>query len=148
MLDFNIEKVLEHLPHRYPFLLVDRVLDYVKNERLTAIKNVTYNEPYFMGHFPERPVMPGVLIVEAIAQATGLLAFITEDQKPKEGGLYFLTGIDNTRFKRVVEPGDQLTLEVQVTRIRKEICKFKGTASVNGELACTTDLMTFRREGE
>ena len=103
----DIHEVLNHLPHRYPFLLVDRVVEYVSGKSLTALKNVSYNEPYFTGHFPQRPVMPGVLIIEALAQATGILAFLSTETVPSDGTLYYLVGIDNCRFKQPVEPGDQ-----------------------------------------
>ena len=117
MTTLDIHKVLEHLPHRYPFLLIDRVVEYKKDESITAIKNVTINEPFFQGHFPHHPVMPGVLIVEAMAQACGLLAFMSLDMKPgSTTGVLYLVGIDNARFKRPVEPGEQLRIKVVVTR--------------------------------
>lgn len=141
----DIHAILKQLPHRYPFLLVDRVLELQRNERILAIKNVTFNEPYFMGHFPGRPVMPGVLILEALAQAAGLLAFDAMGQVPDENNIYYFVGIDGARFKRPVEPGDQLTLEVSVDRIRAGIYKFNATARVGEELACEAQLMCTKR---
>ncbi len=124
----DIHEILNHLPHRYPFLLIDRVVDLVPGERLTALKNVTINEPFFPGHFPHRPVMPGVLILEAMAQATGILAFKTEDKLPDSNSLYYFVGIDNERFKQPVEPGDQLLLEVRLNRTRRGVWAFSGVA--------------------
>ena len=131
----DIHAILKQLPHRYPFLLVDRVLELQRNERILAIKNVTFNEPYFMGHFPGRPVMPGVLILEALAQAAGLLAFDAMGQVPDENNIYYFVGIDGARFKRPVEPGDQLHLEITIDRVRAGIWKFKGVARVGDEVA-------------
>ena len=113
----DIQDILQHLPHRYPFLLIDRVTEFTAGESLTGYKNVTYNEPFFQGHFPERPVMPGVLILEAMAQATGLLAFRTVERGAKRESLYFLVGIDKARFKRPVEPGDQLILKANLKMV-------------------------------
>lgn len=137
----NIHEVLQYLPHRYPFLLVDKVVDYEKGVRLTAIKNVTINEPFFPGHFPHHPVFPGVLIMEALAQATGILAFLTSDTKPTENSLYYFAGIDNARFKKPVEPGDQMVLEVEVVKHKRSIWKFKGVAKVDGVVVASADLM-------
>lgn len=148
MPELDIHEVLRYLPHRYPFLLVDRVLDYTKGESLTAIKNVTVNEPQFTGHFPHRPVMPGVLILEALAQATGILAFISTDSRPSEDSLYYFVGIDKARFKRPVEPGDQLLMEVSVTRRMKDIWKFDARAKVNDTLVASAELMCARAEIE
>jgi len=137
----DIHKVLQMLPHRYPFLLVDRVLDYTKGDRLTAIKNVTINEPFFPGHFPNRPVMPGVLVVEAIAQACGLLTFVSEENLLTENGVFLFVGIDKARFKRQVEPGDQLRFEVKMVRKMRGIWMYQGNAFVGEELACSAELM-------
>lgn len=142
----DIYEVLQHLPHRYPFLLVDRVTDYKENEYLVAIKNVSYNEPYFPGHFPHRPVMPGVLILEALAQATGILAYKTTAQKPAATSLYYFVGIDKARFKQPVEPGDQLTLEVKVIKTMRGVWKFDGKASVDGKVVCEAELMCAERD--
>jgi 3-hydroxyacyl-[acyl-carrier-protein] dehydratase len=137
----DIHKVLSLLPHRYPFLLIDKVLDYEKDKRLLAIKNVTYNEPYFNGHFPIRPVMPGVLIVEAMAQATGLLAMESNPETVGETSIYLFVGIDKARFKRPVEPGDQLQIEVVQTGMRRGIGMFSCTAEVDGKVAATAEIM-------
>ena len=141
MNSIDIHKVLQMLPHRYPFLLVDRVLDYTKGDRLTAIKNVTINEPFFPGHFPSRPVMPGVLVVEAIAQACGLLTFVSEEDLLTEKGVFLFVGIDKARFKRQVEPGDQLRFEVKMVRKMRGIWMYQGNAFVGEELACSAELM-------
>lgn len=131
------------LPHRYPFLLIDRVIDYVPSERLTAIKNVTINEPFFNGHFPARPVMPGVLMIEAMAQAGGILYFQTHiDKGTPDAGLMFLAGIDEARFKRVVEPGDQLRIEVAPLKIRGKIWRLKGEVFVEDKLACSAEILS------
>jgi 3-hydroxyacyl-[acyl-carrier-protein] dehydratase len=137
----NINEVKNYLPHRYPFLLIDKVLDFEIGKRLTAIKNVTFNEPQFTGHFPNQPIMPGVLIVEALAQATGILAFKSEVGKPQEGQIYMLVGVDNARFKRMVEPGDQLKLEVEVITVKRGIWKFKGIAYVDEQIVTSAELM-------
>lgn len=142
----NIHEVLEYLPHRYPFLLIDRVLDFRAGEFLIAIKNVTVNEPFFPGHFPHRPVFPGVLIMEALAQATGILAFKSTDSKPDDKRLYYFAGIDKARFKRPVEPGDQLQLEVNVIKSKRGIWKFKGEAKVDGRVVASADLMCAEQE--
>jgi 3-hydroxyacyl-[acyl-carrier-protein] dehydratase len=144
----DIHEILNHLPHRYPFLLIDRVVDLVPGERLTALKNVTINEPFFPGHFPHRPVMPGVLILEAMAQATGILAFKTEDKLPDSNSLYYFVGIDNARFKQPVEPGDQLLLEVRLNRTRRGVWAFSGEAKVDGKVVAAADLMCAKREIE
>ena len=137
----NINEVKNFLPHRYPFLLIDRVLDFEVGKRLTAIKNVTFNEPQFTGHFPSQPIMPGVLIIEALAQATGILAFKSEVGRPQEGQIYMLVGVDNARFKRMVEPGDQLKLEVEVMTVKRGIWKFKGVAYVEDKVVTSAELM-------
>jgi len=137
----NINEVKNFLPHRYPFLLIDRVIDFETGKRLTAIKNISFNEPQFTGHFPSQPIMPGVLIIEALAQATGILAFKSEVGRPQEGQIYMLVGVDNARFKRIVEPGDQLKLEVEVITVKRGIWKFKGTAYVDGKVVTSAELM-------
>ena len=144
MPEINYLEVQKYLPHRYPFLLVDTVLSYEINHSLTALKNVTFNEPYFTGHFPELPVMPGVLIVEALAQASGILMYRSFERFPSKEDLFYLAGIDNTRFKRKVVPGDQLQLYVEVIRHREALWKFKGEATVNGELACYSEFMNIK----
>lgn len=136
----DIHGVLKLLPHRYPFLLVDKVLECRPGESLVAVKNVTVNEPYFAGHFPHRPVMPGVIIIEALAQATGLLAFATVGT-PDENTLYYLVGIDKVRFKKPVEPGDQLILSVQLLRSIKNMWKFGAEAKVDGKVVARAELM-------
>ncbi len=142
----DIQAILKQLPHRYPFLLVDRVLELERNTRIKAIKNVTFNEPFFTGHFPGRPVMPGVLILEALAQAAGLLAFDAMGQVPDENNIYYFVGIDSARFKRPVVPGDQLVLEITIDRVRAGIWKFKAVASVDGEVAAEAELMCTMRQ--
>jgi len=142
----DIHEVLEHLPHRYPFLLIDRVLDYEPGKSLVAIKNVTVNEPFFTGHFPQRPVFPGVLIMEALAQATGILAFKSTASKPNSNSLYYFAGIDNARFKQPVEPGDQLRLEVELVKSRRGIWKFKAVARVEESVVASADLMCAEQE--
>ena len=142
----DIHGVLKKLPHRYPILLVDRVLEIESGVRIKAIKNVSINEPYFLGHFPHRPVMPGVLMLEALAQAAALLSFETAGKEPDDNSVYYFAGIDGARFKRPVEPGDQLLLEVSLVRAKSGIYKFAARASVDGELAVEAELMcTMRR---
>ena len=141
----NINEILRLLPHRYPFLLIDRVLDYKVGEYLRGYKNVTINEPFFNGHFPQRPIMPGVLILEALAQATGLLAFRTVDRAANKDSLFFLVGIDKARFKRPVEPGDQLMLEVKFVNSKRGIWVFEGEATVDGKLAASAQIMCTER---
>ena len=142
----DIHQILKQLPHRYPILLVDRVLEIDKGKRIKALKNVSINEPYFSGHFPHRPVMPGVLILEAMAQAAALLSFATEGVTPDDKTVYYFAGIDGARFKRPVEPGDQLTMEVSLERSKASIYKFKGVTRVGDEVACEAELMcTMRR---
>jgi len=136
----DIHQILKKLPHRYPILLVDRVLEIEKGQRIKAIKNVTINEDFFNGHFPKRPVMPGVLMIEALAQASALLAFETLGQEPDSNTVYYFAGIDNARFKRPVEPGDQLVLEATLERMKSSVFKFKGRALVDGEVAVEADL--------
>ena len=141
----DIHKILQKLPHRYPFLLVDRVLEVEKNVRIRALKNVTINEPFFQGHFPTRPVMPGVLMLEALAQTAALLAFETQGEGVDENSVYYFVGIDGARFKRPVEPGDQLLLTITIDRVRAGIWKFKGVATVGEEVACEAELMCTMR---
>jgi 3-hydroxyacyl-[acyl-carrier-protein] dehydratase len=141
----GIEEILTLLPHRPPFLLIDRVIEMVEGESLVALKNVTMNEYFFEGHFPGRPVMPGVLIVEAMAQAAGVLAYKSTNTKASDGVLYLFAGIDNARFRRVVQPGDQLRLEVKVLRARREMWRLEAMAYVDGELACSAELLSARR---
>lgn len=148
MTTLDIYDILEHLPHRYPFLLIDRVTECVVGERLTGYKNVSYNEPYFTGHFPNRAVMPGVLILEALAQATGILAFRTIGKVPDKDSLYYFVGVDNARFKQPVEPGDQLFLEVEIVKTKRGIWKFNGVAKVDGNIVCSAELMCAEREIE
>lgn len=143
-----IEEIRRFLPHRYPFLLVDRVLECIPGESLTAIKNVSVNEPFFTGHFPETPIMPGVLVIEALAQATGLLGFKTMSEEPSDELLYMLVGVDNVRFKRQVVPGDQLTLKAKVERRSKVIWKFSCEASIDGNVVTTADLLCAAKEKE
>jgi len=135
----NIQKILEYLPHRFPFLLVDRVLEYVPGKTLVAVKNVSINEPFFAGHFPVKAVMPGVLIVEALAQAAGILASLSSEWQADES-LFYLGSIDNARFKKMVVPGDQLLLNVEIQKHRAQVWKFKGTALVGGEIACVAEM--------
>jgi len=132
---------MQHLPHRYPFLLIDRVTEFKAGESLTGYKNVTYNEPFFLGHFPEHPVMPGVLILEAMAQATGLLAFRTVERGAKRESLYFLVGIDKARFKKPVEPGDQLILRATLLRAKRGIWVFECNARVEDTVVATAEIM-------
>ncbi len=141
----DIHEVMKYLPHRHPFLLVDRVVEMKEGESITALKNVTINEPFFNGHFPNRPVMPGVLILEALAQAAGILAYKSTNTFPSDGVLYYFAGIDNARFRRVVEPGDQLRLEVKLLRAKREIWKLEGSAYVDGELVCSAEFLSARR---
>ncbi len=141
----DIHQILKQLPHRYPILLVDRVLEVEKGKRIKALKNVSINEPYFLGHFPHRPVMPGVLMLEALAQAAALLAFDTQGITPDNKTVYYFAGIDGARFKRPVEPGDQLILDVELLRMKAGIFKFKAQASVNGEVATEAELMCTMR---
>ncbi|NBQ88660.1 MAG: 3-hydroxyacyl-[acyl-carrier-protein] dehydratase FabZ [Betaproteobacteria bacterium] len=141
----DIHQILRQLPHRYPILLVDRVLELEKGQRIRALKNVTINEPFFTGHFPHRPVMPGVLMLEAMAQSAALLAFDTLGVTPDDKTVYYFAGIDGARFKRPVEPGDQLVMDVSLDRMKAGIFKFKGTARVGDEVACEAELMCTMR---
>ncbi len=141
----DIHQILKQLPHRYPILLVDRVLEIEKGKRIKALKNVTINEPFFMGHFPHRPVMPGVLMLEAMAQAAALLAFDMLGQSPDDKTVYYFAGIDAARFKRPVEPGDQLIMDVSLDRMKAGIFKFTGTTRVGEAVACEAQLMCTMR---
>ena len=142
----DIYQILKQLPHRFPILLVDRVLEIEKGVRIKALKNVSVNEPYFSGHFPSRPVMPGVLMLEALAQAAALLAFDTMGETPDENTVYYFAGIDGARFKRPVEPGDQLILEVELDRMKAGVFKFKARAKVGKEIAVEAELMCTMRK--
>ena len=142
----DIHEILKRLPHRYPFLLVDRVLELETGKRIKALKNVTMNEPFFVGHFPHRPVMPGVMMLEALAQAAAILGFDMLGVLPDDKTVFYFAGIDNARFKRPVEPGDQLMLHVVLERTRAGIFKFNARATVDDALAVEADLMcTMRR---
>ena len=142
----DIHRILKRLPHRYPFLLVDRVLELDKNVRIKALKNVTINEPFFGGHFPARPVMPGVLTLEALAQAAALLSFESMDVEPGDDMVVYFVGIDGARFKRPVEPGDQLILEASIDRAKAGIYKYKTRAAVGSETAVEAELMCTMRK--
>ncbi|MGJ8620877.1 MAG: 3-hydroxyacyl-ACP dehydratase FabZ [Methylophilaceae bacterium] len=137
----NIHEILDHLPHRYPFVLIDKVISMEIGKEITALKNVTVNEPYFPGHFPYHPVMPGVLIVEAMAQAAAVLSFKTMEVKPSEESVYYFAGIDEARFKKPVSPGDQIILNVKIDRILKGIWKYKGVATVDGKVVAEASMM-------
>jgi 3-hydroxyacyl-[acyl-carrier-protein] dehydratase len=142
----DIHRILKRLPHRYPFLLVDRVLEIEKNVRIRALKNVSINEPFFVGHFPARPVMPGVLMLEALAQTAALLSFESMDVEPGDDTVVYFVGIDGARFKRPVEPGDQLILEAAIDRAKGGIYKYKTRALVGGETAVEAELMCTMRK--
>lgn len=142
---FDIQEILKLLPHRYPMLLVDKVIDYKPGEYLHAIKNVTVNEPVFTGHFPDQPIFPGVMILEAMAQATGLLGFKTVETR-SDNELYLFAAIDNARFKKPVLPGDTMHLHIEFIKERRNIWKFKGEAKVDGNTVCSAELMCARRE--
>ena len=142
----DIHEILKRLPHRYPFLLVDRVLELEKGKRIVALKNVTMNEPFFIGHFPNRPVMPGVMMLEALAQAAAILAFDDLGVLPDDNTVFYFVGIDNARFKRPVEPGDQLMLHATLERAKVGIVKFSARAMVGDSVAVQAELMcTMRR---
>lgn len=140
--NMDVHKILEIMPHRYPFLLIDRIIAYQPFLSIAALKNVTINEPFFQGHFPRRPIMPGVLILESMAQATGMLAFYSHDVTGSRDKAYYLVGVDKARFKRPVEPGDQLIVEAQLRRQIKGIYQFDATAKVGDTVVCTAQLMT------
>jgi 3-hydroxyacyl-[acyl-carrier-protein] dehydratase len=143
----DINAILKQLPHRYPFLLVDRVVECEKGKSIKALKNVTYNEPFFTGHFPYRPVMPGVMIIEALAQTAGILAFITAGVVPDENTRFYFVGIDKARFRKPVEPGDQLVLTATLERSFKGIWKFSTAALVDGEEVCHAEMMVAPESG-
>ncbi|AFT67059.1 MULTISPECIES: 3-hydroxyacyl-ACP dehydratase FabZ [Cycloclasticus] len=142
----DVRKVMEFLPHRYPFLMIDRVVEYEAGERLLAVKNVTYNEPQFTGHFPHNPIMPGVLVIEALAQATGLLSMKTLTDRGEDFGEYYLVGIDKARFKRSVVPGDQLMIEAVFKKNKRNIWSFSASATVDGELVVSAEIMCASKE--
>ena len=137
---FEIQGIMELLPHRYPFLLVDRVIELVPNDRIVALKNVTINEPFFQGHFPGKPVMPGVLIIEAMAQAGGILAYQTSSAEKRNRLIYFM-GMDKVRFRKMVVPGDQIIFEAKILKFRSKVAKMSGTASVDNQLVAEAELM-------
>jgi len=144
----NINEVKNFLPHRYPFLLIDRVINLEVGKSLTAIKNVTFNEPHFAGHFPDQPIMPGVLIIEALAQATGILAFKSEVGKPQTGQIYMLVGVDKVRFKKMVEPGDQLEIYAEIITVKRGIWKFNCRATVEGQLITSAEILCTQKSAE
>ena len=145
MKSLDINQIKQYLPHRYPLLLVDRVLDWESGKNITAIKNVTINEEFFVGHFPHKPVMPGVLTIEALAQTAALLAFLTTGQKPDDNAVVYFVGIDGARFKRPVEPGDQLKMQVEILRQARGIWKFNAKATVDDQLVVEAELMCTMR---
>lgn len=145
MEQMNIEEIKGYLPHRYPFIMIDRIVEIVPGKSITAIKNVTINEPFFTGHFPRMSIMPGVLMIEAMAQVSGILIYKTLKILPGSE-LYFLAGVDHARFKRLVTPGDQLRLHVELVRNRMDLWKFTGTASVNNEVACSAEFMNIKEQ--
>ena len=138
----DIQKIKEFLPHRYPFLLVDKVLEYKSGNYITAIKNVTYNEPCFQGHFPKIPIFPGVLIIEAMAQTAALLGCISMEDEPAAEAIYYLVGVDKARFKKTVHPGDQIILNAKFIKLRKNIWRFSATAIVDEKLVASAELLT------
>ena len=148
MKTLNINEIKEYLPHRYPILLVDRVLDWESGKSIKAIKNVTVNEEFFNGHFPHKPVMPGVLMIEALAQTAAILSFLTMGQKPDDKTLVYFVGIDGARFKRPVEPGDQLVMDVEILKVSRGIWKYKAKGSVDGQVALEAELMCTMRTTE
>jgi len=142
----DIYAIFKQLPHRYPFLLVDRVLEYTPGKSIRALKNVTINEPFFQGHFPTFPLMPGVLVIEALAQVAGLLAYVSGEAKPGGQSIIYFAGIDNARFKRQVVPGDQLMLHAEVMRVVRGVGKYRAWATVGDELACEAELLAAIRD--
>ena len=141
----NATQIKNYLPHRYPFLLLDKIVSCVPGESIIALKNVTVNEPFFLGHFPQKPLMPGVLIIEAMAQAAAILGVISGAESRKDeldDTLYYLVGVDQARFRKTVEPGDQLIIEVRFVTVKRNIWKFSATASVDGKLVANSDLLT------
>lgn len=143
----DIQQILQRLPHRYPFLLVDKVIECRTGKSILAVKNVSYNEPFFSGHFPGRPVMPGVMILEAMAQTTALLAFGSELEGSRPDTLYYLVGVDKARFKKPVVPGDQLLMEARLTREIRGICRFEAEARVDGKLVASAEIMAMQASG-
>lgn len=142
----DINKILNLLPHRYPFILIDRVMDYKPFEFLTAVKNVTINEPFFTGHFPGNPIMPGVLMLEALAQAGAILSNLSRTAKEGHDFLHFFAGIDNAKFKHIVTPGDQLLLKVELLNQKRDFWRIRGEAHVGDKLACSADLLSATKE--
>ena len=142
----NVEEIKEYLPQRYPFLLVDRIVEMELGKSVVGYKNVTVNEPFFEGHFPNEPIMPGVLIIEALGQVAGVLGFKSQGKKPADGYLYLFVGVDNARFRRPVVPGDRLMLKAEMETFRRGIYKFKCTATVDGELVTSMDIMCAERK--
>ncbi len=136
----DVRDVMKNLPHRYPFLLIDRVLDFEAGKSLTALKNITFNEQVFTGHFPKAPIFPGVMIIEALAQASGILAFKTAGRTPEDGKLFFLTGVDKAKFRKPVVPGDQLILKIELLVTRRNLWKFKGEAFVDDKLVASAEI--------
>lgn len=145
-IQMDIHEILEHLPHRYPFLLVDRVLSIDPNKSIVALKNVTINEPFFPGHYPHHPVMPGVLIIEAMAQTAALLTFKSQGTKPDDKTVYYFVGIDNARFKRPVSPGDQVIFKVAIMFNKRGLWKFSAVAEVDGQIAAEAEIMCTLRD--
>lgn len=145
MEDLIISEILETLPHRYPFLLIDRVIDYVPFESIKAVKNVSINEPFFQGHFPQHPIMPGVLVLESMAQATGMLAFYSNKARSRNTSVYYLVGVDKARFKQPVTAGDQLFINARLLRQIRGIYRFDVDAKVDGQIVATAELMTTER---
>ena len=143
----DIQEILAYLPHRYPFLLIDRILEVIPDKSVKALKNVTMNEPYFTGHFPERPIMPGVIILEAMAQASGILAFTSKEHESsgQTKALFLFAGADDVRFRRVVVPGDQLIIHSELLKVKKDIWKCRATATVDGQLACSAELLAAKK---
>lgn len=142
MPELDIEQIKQALPHRYPMLLLDKVTDYESGVCLTAVKNVTVNEPFFQGHFPSQPIMPGVLIIEAMAQATALLGLVSEQGREHRNKLYYLIGVDKARFRKTVGPGDQLVIEVRFVALRRNIWRFSSVAKVDGAVVADANLLT------
>jgi 3-hydroxyacyl-[acyl-carrier-protein] dehydratase len=141
----DIYTILQYLPHRYPFMMIDKVIDWEAEKTLHAVKNITFNEPQFTGHFPEQPVMPGVMMIEAMAQACGILTYLTLGRVPAENEANYLVGIDNARFKQIVKPGDVMHIHVDLVRAKRGVYKFKGRTVVDGEIASEADIMNATR---
>jgi 3-hydroxyacyl-[acyl-carrier-protein] dehydratase len=141
----NIQEIMKLLPQRYPFLLIDKVIEFHPGKSIVAIKNVTANEPFFLGHFPGRPVMPGVIILEALAQASSMLAY-KNPKEPTEQHIMYFAGVDKARFKRIVIPGDQLRLEAEIIRVKKEIWKCRAIATVDNQIACSAELLAAKKD--